>query len=212
MFNYDKYKEIKKIIKKHNKNTKIIAISKNQTKESIKEAINYGVRLFGENKVQEAAKKFSDLRQSFNNLEMHLTGPLQTNKVKLALEMFDVFHTIDRQKLAIEFKKYPDKIINKKFLIQINTGKEDTKSGIYPENSEDFINFCKIDLGLNIVGLMCIPPIEEDAFKHFNLLKDISDKNNIPELSIGMSADYDQAIKLNATYIRIGTAIFGNRE
>ena len=144
-------------------------------------------------------------------MELHLTGPLQTNKVKDAVKLFDVFHTLDREKLAKEFFKLGE-IKNKKFFIQVNTGKEKTKSGIYLEELNQFINYCKIDLSLNIIGLMCIPPINDDPKKHFALLADNAKKNNLPHLSMGMSADYLDAIKLNATYIRIGTALFGERK
>jgi len=209
MFNIAKYREIQKNIEKLGKKTKIIAVSKNHPAEAIKKAIEDGVRIFGENRVQEAKKKFSEINNK--NLEIHLTGPLQTNKVSEALKIFNVFHTLDRKKLAIEFNKNHEKLAGKKFFIQINTGKESTKSGVYPESADEFVNFCKGDLGLNIVGLMCIPPINESAHDHFQLLKDIATRNNVHELSIGMSSDYQDAINLGASYIRIGTAFFGKR-
>ena len=144
-------------------------------------------------------------------MELHLTGPLQTNKVKDAVKLFDIFHTLDREKLAKEFSKVGG-IENKKFFIQVNTGKEKTKSGIYLEELNQFVNYCKIDLSLNIIGLMCIPPINDDPKKHFSLLAENAKKNNLPHLSMGMSTDYIDAIELNATYVRIGTALFGERK
>ena len=152
-----------------------------------------------------------DLKKKHIDLELHLTGPLQTNKVKDAVKIFDIFHTLDREKLAKEFFKV-GRLENKKFFIQVNTGKEKTKSGVYLEELNQFINYCKIDLMLNIVGLMCIPPINDQPKKHFSLLADEAKKNNLPYLSMGMSADYMDAIELNASYIRIGTALFGERK
>ncbi len=211
MFNIDTYNEISQKIRDFGKKTNIIAVSKNHPKTAVEIAISYGVNIFGENRVQEAQAKFRDLKKKHTDLELHLTGPLQTNKVKDAVKLFDVFHTLDREKLAKEFFKVAG-IENKKFFIQVNTGKEKTKSGIYLEELNQFINYCKIDLSLNIVGLMCIPPINDQPKKHFSLLADEAKKNNLPHLSMGMSADYKDAIDLNASYIRIGTALFGKRK
>ena len=162
--------------------------------------LKYGVRTFGENRVQEAKIKFDNLKKKYHDLELHLTGPLQTNKVKEAIKLFDVFHTLDREKLAREFVKYGN-LENKKFFIQVNTGKEESKSGIYIEQLEEFINYCRNDLYLNIVGLMCIPPINEQPIKHFSILVDEAKKNKLSQLSMGMSSDYTDAINKNATYI-----------
>ena len=211
MFNINTYKQISKIIKDFGGKTKIIAVSKNHPKKAIEIAISHGVKIFGENRIQEAYAKFEDLKVKRPNLELHLTGPLQTNKVKKAANLFDVFHTLDREKLAKEFFKVGG-LDSKKFFIQVNTGKEETKSGIYLEELSEFINYCKIDLSLNIIGLMCIPPIDDDPKKHFSVLVDEAKKNNLTHLSMGMSADYMDAIKLNASYIRIGTALFGDRK
>ena len=210
MFNIDTYNKISQKIENFGKKTKIIAVSKNHPKTAVEIAISHGIRLFGENRVQEAKAKFMDLKKTHTDLELHLTGPLQTNKVKDAVKLFDVFHTLDREKLAKEFFKV-EGIENKKFFIQVNTGKEKTKSGIYLEELNQFINYCKIDLSINIIGLMCIPPINEDPKKHFSLLAEEAKKNNLPHLSMGMSADYMDAVELNASYIRIGTALFGER-
>ena len=192
------------------KKTKIIAVSKNHPKKAV-EMLSHGVNIFGENRVQEAQAKFIDLKKNCTDLELHLTGPLQTNKVKDAVKLFDIFHTLDREKLAKEFFKVGG-LENKKFFIQVNTGKEKTKSGVYLEDLNQFINYCKIDLSLNVIGLMCIPPINDQPKKHFSLLVDEAKKNNLPYLSMGMSADYMDAIELNASYIRIGTALFGERK
>ena len=139
--------------------------------------------------------KFEDLKKEHSKLELHLTGPLQTNKVKKLLNIFDIFHTLDREKLAKEFFKVGG-LENKKFFIQVNTGKEETKSGIYLEELSEFVNYCKIDLSLNIIGLMCIPPINDQPKKHFSILADEAKKNNLPQLSMGMSADYMDAISV----------------
>ena len=190
MFDYKKYSKIKETIEKMGKNTKIIAISKNHPYQSIEEAINHKVFVFGENRVQEAKKKFEELKKANRSIELHLTGPLQTNKVKQALTIFDVFHTIDREKLLKEISKFKDRLDNKRFFIQVNTGKEPTKSGVYPENTENFLDL-SYSYGIkNIKGLMCIPPIEEDPKKHFEIIKNLCDKLGLKELSIGMSSDY----------------------
>ena len=211
MFNIQAYNEISRKIELLGKKTKIIAISKNHPKKAVELAISHGVMIFGENRVQEAKVKFDYLKKQHPSLELHLTGPLQTNKVREAINLFDIFHTLDREKLAKEFVKVGS-IKNKKFFIQVNTGKEKTKSGIFLEELGEFINYCKLDLSLNIIGLMCIPPINDQPKKHFSLLVEEAKKNNLPHLSIGMSADYEDAIKLNASYIRIGTALFGERK
>ncbi len=211
MFDIKKYKEIKDFIKKNHKFSQIIAISKNHPKDSVINAINSGVRIFGENRVMEAKSKFDELKIKYPDLELHLTGPLQSNKVKLATELFDVFHTLDREKIAKEFYKYKDNLRNKKIFIQVNTGEEKNKSGINPSELSDFKNFCINDIDLKICGLMCIPPIDEDPLYHFNLLKNLAHKNKLEELSIGMSNDYKIALQLNPAYIRLGTLLFGNR-
>ena len=211
MFNISAYNEISQKINDFGKKTQIIAVSKNHPKKAVEMAISHGVNIFGENRVQEAQSKFMDLKKNHIDLELHLTGPLQTNKVKDAVKLFDTFHTLDREKLAKEFFKIGS-LGNKKFFIQVNTGKEKTKSGVYLEELDQFINYCKIDLSLNIVGLMCIPPIDDQPKKHFSLLANEAKKHNLPQLSMGMSADYIDAIELNASYIRIGTALFGERK
>ena len=212
MFNFKKYQEIQGFIRKHQKISKIVAISKNHPKESVIEALKHGVRIFGENRVQEAKIKFVELFKEYPNLELHFTGTLQTNKVKSALQIFQVFQTIDREKLANEFQKFPNLTKDKKFLIQVNTGKESSKSGVMPNEAKDFIRYCVNELKLNIIGLMCMPPIAESPKLHFALLQKIAIENNINQLSMGMSNDYVEAVMLNATYIRLGTILFGKRK
>ena len=212
MFNFEKYSEIQEIIKKAGKQTKIIAISKNHPQDSVKEALMAGGETFGENRVQEAKLKFNSTLKQNNTIELHFTGPLQTNKVKLALEIFDVFHTLDREKLLKEFVKYRDKIKNKAFFIQINTGKESTKSGVYPEDAKNFLDLCKSYDLQNIAGLMCIPPIKDDPRNHFKLICDLSKDLGLGRPSIGMSSDYLKAIEFNPQYIRLGTVLFGKRK
>ncbi len=211
MFNIKKYREINNIIKKRSNSTKIIAISKNHPVESVIDAINHGVYIFGENRVQEAQEKFINIKKNNPKIELHLTGPLQSNKVKSAIPLFDVFHTLDREKIAKEFSKNRDLLINKKIFLQINTGKETTKSGIFPEDTKDFLFFLKNEMQLSISGLMCIPPIDEDPLDHFTKLKLLANENKINELSIGMSDDYELALNFNPTYIRLGTILFGKR-
>ena len=211
MFNIEKYNEIQDFIKKSSNFTKIIAISKNQTRESVLEAIKSGVSIFGENRVQEAQEKFQEIKKINPKIELHLTGPLQSNKVKIATSLFDVFHTLDREKIAREFSKHLNTLSNKKIFLQINIGKEKTKSGIYPEETKDVLFFLKHEMKLSICGLMCIPPIDEDPIHHFSKLKSLANENGIHKLSIGMSADYKKALKFNPAYIRLGTILFGKR-
>jgi pyridoxal phosphate enzyme (YggS family) len=212
-FNLSNYNKIESFVKKNAQNkVKIIAISKYHPAESVQEAINSGLRIFGENRVQEAKNKYLSLKTSFKDIELHLTGPLQTNKVKNALQVFDVFQTLDREKLANEFYKYKEEVQNKSFFIQVNTGKEVSKSGIYVENVDEFIKYCLHDLRLHVVGLMCIPPSFEKPAPHFSILKNIAAKNNLKQLSMGMSGDYEEAILGGATHIRVGTRLFGSRD
>ena len=211
MFNITKFNEIKELLNKTTKNCQIIAISKNHPVESVEEAIRGGVRIFGENRVMEAKTKFSNLKINHPEIELHLTGPLQSNKVKLASNLFDVFHTLDREKIAKEFYKYSEVIRNKKFFVQVNTGEEKTKSGVYSKYLTEFLKFCRYDMSLNIIGLMCIPPINESAKIHFKRLKDLTLKNNLKQISIGMSSDYLEAVPFDPSYIRLGTILFGKR-
>ena len=211
MFDLKKYQKIREIINNLGKKTKIIAISKNHPLSDVVSAISSGLQIFGENRVQEAKLKFENILSKQKNIKLHLTGHLQTNKVKQALELFDVFHTLDREKLLKELVKFPEKIKNKSFFIQVNTGKEATKSGVMPEETFFFLQLCR-SYGLkNISGLMCIPPINEDPKKHFRLICDLSQDLGLGNPSIGMSSDYLEALEFNPQYIRLGTVLFGKR-
>ena len=214
-------KIIKSIIEDTHKNSnfakfpppKLVAVSKKQNEEKVIEALEAGQKYFGENKVQEAQKRWTLKIQQYDNLEIRLIGPLQTNKVKQALNLFDIIETIDREKLAKEIaNNFNENVKTKSFFIQINTGSEIQKSGIEPLQSDSFIKYCIEDLRLPIVGLMCIPPLNEEPAMHFALLKKIADRNNLNKLSMGMSNDFKEAIKFGATSVRVGSAIFGNRE
>ena len=211
MFNLEKYLKIQEIIGNLGKKTKILAISKNHSIEEVEEAISNGVKIFGENRVQEARLKFENLLKKNKQIELHLTGPLQTNKVKVALDLFSVFHTLDREKLVRELIKFPEKLTNKSFFIQINTGNEETKSGIKPEETKGFLEMCRSKGINNILGLMCIPPVNEDPKIHFHLISKLSNDLNLGGASIGMSSDYLDALNFNPQYIRLGTALFGKR-
>jgi PLP dependent protein len=211
MFNFEKYKKIKKKIDFVGKKTKIVAISKNHPIEEVKNAISSGLEIFGENRVQEAKSKFEDIKKRNAKIKLHLTGPLQTNKVKQALLLFDVFHTLDREKLLKELIKFPEIIKEKSFFVQINTGKEITKSGIFPEDTKLFLDICKKHGLNNIDGLMCIPPINESPKKHFQIISELSKECGVGRPSIGMSSDYEQALEFDPKYIRVGTILFGER-
>jgi PLP dependent protein len=191
---------------------KLVAVSKTQSQEAIRAALAFGQRLFGENRVQEAQAHWSDLRLEYPDLELHLIGPLQTNKVRDAVSLFDCIQTVDREKLASELAremKAQNKILP--CFIQVNTGLEEQKAGIAPDALTDFVSYCKKDYDLDIRGLMCIPPVDEPPALHFALLKKLARENDLRELSMGMSADYERAIALGATYVRIGSALFGER-
>ncbi len=191
---------------------KLIAVSKVQPLERVIDVLEQGHRIFGENKVQEAAGKWPDLRQRFEGVELHLIGPLQTNKARQAMELFDVIHTIDRPKLARTVARIASETGRcPRLLVQVNTGAEPQKAGIQPEDADAFLTECK-DLGLKIEGLMCIPPVDEEPALHFALLAKIAARNNLPELSMGMSSDFERAIAQGATYVRVGSAIFGERD
>ena len=191
---------------------KVVAVSKKQEDYKILEALELGHRYFGENRVQEAQQRWSEKVKTFKNLELRLIGPLQTNKVKQALDIFDIIETIDREKLAKELAfRFNQDVKTRKFYIQVNTGSETQKSGIEPIEGDRFIHYCIKDLKLPIVGLMCIPPLDEEPSMHFALLKKIAERNNLKELSMGMSGDYKEAIKFGATSVRVGSLVFGER-
>lgn len=190
---------------------RLIAVTKTQSADNLAAALSTGHRLFGENKVQEAQAHWSDLKTSYPDLALHLIGPLQTNKAKDAVALFDCIETLDREKLAdalaSEMQKQGRDV---PCLVQVNTGEEGQKAGIAPRDLSAFLIYCK-DLGLNITGLMCIPPVDEPAGLHFAFLKSLADRHGLKELSMGMSGDFEKAIAAGATYVRLGTALFGAR-
>ena len=191
---------------------KLIAVSKKQEEYKIDDAIKIGHRFFGENRVQEAIQRWENRIKDYNDIELRLIGPLQTNKVKQALKIFNIIETIDREKLAKSISdNIDDNIKTKSFYIQVNTGDEVQKAGVLALEANNFIEFCKNDLNLPIIGLMCIPPENEEPAMHFSLLRKLALKNNLAELSMGMSNDFEEAIKFGATSVRIGSKFFGNR-
>lgn len=189
----------------------LLAVSKHHQPENIIPLLEHGHRSFGENIIQEAIKKWSPLKDKYSNIKLHLIGHLQRNKVKEALQIFDVIETLDSEKLALEIKKHISPGNNQKLYIQVNIGKETQKYGINPEETSSFTNFCKNDLQLNITGLMCIPPKDCNPSPYFAYLKTLAKKANIKYLSQGMSNDFTHAIAVGTNEIRIGTAIFGER-
>ena len=207
----NRIQEAEKAAQRINGNTNLIAVSKKQPNERIEKVLEQGHKLFGENKVQEAHGKWPMFRENFSNVKVHLIGPLQSNKVKQAVELFDAIHTLDRLKLA---QKLSNEIQTQgkapEIFIQINTGEEKQKSGIHPNEADQFISDC-ISLDLPIKGLMVIPPINEEPSLHFGLLRKIAHRNGLTGLSMGMSSDFESAIAMGATHIRVGSAIFGER-
>ena len=190
---------------------KIIAVSKTFKIDHIKPLIEYGHLDYGENKVQEALEKWKDIKIQNNRIKLHLIGKLQTNKVKFAVKIFDYIHSLDSKKLAKKISEEQEKQKKKpKIFIQINVGDEDQKSGIAKADLIEFYNFSK-NLGLDIIGLMCIPPFNEDSSKFFSQMSTFNKEINLKELSMGMSSDYINAIENNSTYLRIGSNIFGKR-
>ncbi len=191
--------------------TQVIAVSKVQPKARVQAVLDEGHRIFGENKVQEAAGKWPEFREKFDGVELHLLGPLQSNKARQAMELFDVIHTLDREKLATRFAQLRDELGKcPDLFIQVNTGKEPQKAGIDPEDTDAFVEKCR-DLNLPVIGLMCIPPVDEEPSLHFALLAKLAKRNDLQGLSMGMSGDFETAIAQGATHIRVGSAIFGDR-
>ena len=196
----------------HDKLPKIIAVSKTFPIENILPLIEYGHLDYGENKVQEALDKWSDIKKQNNSIKLHLIGKLQTNKVKFALRIFDYIHSLDSEKLANKIADEQSKQGKKpKIFIQVNIGNEDQKSGINKERLGDFYKFCK-NLNLDIIGTMCIPPNNKNTENYFSEMNIVNEKLNFKDLSMGMSRDYLDAVKHKATYVRIGSKIFGNRD
>ncbi len=190
----------------------LVAVAKTHGADAVRAALAAGQRVFGENRVQEALAKYPALRAEFPDLELHLIGPLQTNKVREAVATFDVIQTLDRPKLAAalaaEFARAGKRV---RLFVQVNTGAEPQKAGILPQDADAFVAECRTAHGLAIEGLMCIPPADEPAAPHFALLRQIAQRNGLAGLSMGMSGDYGTALALGATHVRVGSAIFGTR-
>jgi pyridoxal phosphate enzyme (YggS family) len=194
------------------KDVVLVAVSKTMPDEAILPALEAGQRIFGENYVQEAKAKWPALRERFPDVELHMIGPLQSNKARDAVALFDAIHTLDRESLAKELAREIGRAGRApKLFVQVNTGEEPQKGGIAPGEADAFIARCRAEHGLVIAGLMCIPPAEEPPSPHFALLAKIAARNGLKGLSMGMSADYEAAIQLGATHVRVGSAIFGAR-
>ncbi|GGF63856.1 hypothetical protein SAMN05216376_10784 [Mameliella alba] len=189
----------------------LIAVSKVQPLDRVEAVLEEGHRLFGENRVQEAAGKWPDFKARFGGVSVHLIGPLQTNKARQAFELFDAIHSVDRPKLARTIARIAQEEGHcPELFIQVNTGEEEQKAGVLPADADGFIAECR-EMDLPLRGLMCIPPVEETPSLHFSLLRKIAERNGLSGLSMGMSSDFEQAIALGATHVRVGSAIFGDR-
>jgi len=191
---------------------KIIVVTKTFSLNKITPLLRAGHIHFGENKIQEADKKWSEVKNNNKNLQLHMIGKLQTNKAKKAVKLFDYIHSLDNERLALKLDQY-EKELNKncKLFIQVNLAKENQKSGIMLNHLNEFYNYCTQELSLNVIGLMCLPPADSDSGVHFKLLKKTTEQLNLKELSMGMSSDYEQAILNGSTYLRLGTIILGKR-
>ena len=190
----------------------LVAVSKNRTVDEIKEAIAAGQRVFGENRVQEAVEKWPDVKSKHSDVKLHLIGPLQNNKARQAVKLFDVIEVLDSKKLATTLKRVmEEEQVFPKIYIQVNAGEEEQKSGVLPKDLDAFIKTVCEGIGINIAGLMCIPPQNEEPAMHFLLLNNLAEKYGLKECSMGMSDDFDVAARLGATSVRVGTKIFGAR-
>ncbi|GBD42324.1 hypothetical protein HRbin39_01714 [bacterium HR39] len=190
----------------------LIAVSKAQPLERIRAALAAGQRVFGENYVQEAASRWPQLRAEFPDVELHMVGALQTNKAEDAVELFDVIQTVDRERLAAKLARAMEKLGRRiPVMIEVNTGEEPRKAGIAPTDVDVFVRLCRETHGLDVIGLMAIPPVDEDVALHTALLKKLAERNGLAAVSIGMSHDYEVAVRFGATHVRVGTAIFGPR-
>ncbi|MFT6168104.1 MAG: pyridoxal phosphate enzyme (YggS family) [Celeribacter sp.] len=193
------------------KTVQLIAVSKVQPNARVEDVLRSGQRIFGENRVQEAASKWPGFKETYENVELHLIGPMQSNKVRQAMELFDVIHTVDRPKIAQAIARIKDETGScPRLYIQVNTGAEPQKAGVLPDEADAFIRMCR-DLDLPVEGMMCIPPSDEAPADHFALLAQIAKRNGLDGLSMGMSGDFETAIAQGATYVRVGSAIFGAR-
>ncbi len=206
---------IAQAVERHQRDPKdihLIAVSKVQPLERVEAVLNEGHRVFGENRVQEAQSKWPAFREKFEDIELHLIGPLQTNKTRAAMELFDVIHTVDRPKLARTIARIAEETGScPEIFVQVNTGDEGQKAGCAIDDADALVAECR-ELGLPLKGLMCIPPVDEAPSLHFALLAKIAARNDLTGLSMGMSADFEEAIAQGATHIRVGSAIFGARD
>jgi len=190
----------------------LVAVSKTHGADRVRELLEVGHRVFGENRVQEAEGKFPELKTAYPDLELHLIGPLQTNKAREAVALFDVIQSVDRDRLAAALVKEMERLGRRPACyIQVNTGEEPQKAGILPKDVDAFVALCRDQYKLPIVGLMCIPPVDEEPALHFALLAKMAARNGLAKLSMGMSADYETAVRMGATHVRVGSALFGSR-
>jgi pyridoxal phosphate enzyme (YggS family) len=190
----------------------LVAVSKTHGADRVRELLDVGLRVFGENRVQEAEEKFPALKAEYPDLALHLIGPLQTNKAREAVALFDVIESVDRERLANTLAKEMTRLGRRPdCYIQVNTGEEPQKAGVLPAELDAFVAVCRDTYKLPIVGLMCIPPVDEEPALHFALLAKMAARNGLAKISMGMSADYETAIRLGATHVRVGTALFGHR-
>ena len=206
--------KINEIINRKQLKTKpeIVVVSKTFPLENIIPLLDYGHIHYGENKIQEAEDKWSEIKKNYKNLQLHMVGKLQSNKVKKAVKLFDFIHSLDNKKLALMISKYQKELKKEvKLFIQINLAAEEQKSGLLLTNLNNFYNYCVSELSLNIVGLMCLPPVDINSDKYFKLLKKSSDDLNLNDLSMGMSSDFENAVLNGSTFLRLGTLIMGKR-
>ncbi len=191
---------------------RLVAVSKTFSAPRIRSALAAGQRVFGENRVQEAEEKWPALRDAFPDVRLHLIGPLQTNKARRACALFDVIQTVDRPKLARAIaREIRETGKMTECFVQVNTGAEPQKAGVSPDQADDFVAFCRTGLNLPVKGLMCVPPVDEEASPHFALLREMAKRNGLAGLSMGMSADFETAVRFGATHVRVGSGIFGDR-
>ena len=190
----------------------LVAVAKTHPEEVVREAIKAGHRVYGENRVQEAKSKWRALREAVPDVELHLIGPLQTNKARDAVSLFDTIETVDRPRLAAALAREMDRTGRRpSCLVEVNTGEEARKAGVHPAEADDFIAACRDEYGLPVEGLMCVPPLDDEPALHFALLAEIARRNGLQCLSMGMTADFETAIRFGATHVRLGTAVFGPR-
>jgi PLP dependent protein len=209
----EQFIQVRDAIAKASPSATLVAVSKTYDADHIRPVLELGHRVFGENRVQEAAQKWPGLRQHYPDIELHLIGPLQSNKAGDAVALFDVIQTIDRPKIAVALAAEMQKQKRSpKLFVQVNTGREPQKAGVLPEDLPAILEVMQSQLALKVEGLMCIPPVDDSAPKHFAMLRKLAETHGLSKLSMGMSSDYEQAIAEGATHVRVGSAIFGARD